>query len=120
MTSNAGSSDQSAGSLGFNKSDAQRSEEKTRKALAQFLRPEFLGRVDEVIAFKPLTEQTLQGIAALMLDEYKPGMEAKGIAYSYTPAALKALVQRVRAGALAHAICAAPSAKRWRTPPPSA
>ena len=98
MTSNAGSSDQSAGSLGFNKSDAQRSEEKTRKALAQFLRPEFLGRVDEVIAFKPLTEDTLQGIAALMLDEYKPGMEAKGIAYSYTPAALKALVQKSQGG----------------------
>ena len=98
MTSNAGSSDQSAGSLGFNKSDAQRSEEKTRKALAQFLRPEFLGRVDEVIAFKPLTEETLQGIAALMLDEYKPGMEAKGIAYSYTPAALKALVQKSQDG----------------------
>ena len=98
MTSNAGSSDQSAGSLGFNKSDAQRSEEKTRKALAQFLRPEFLGRVDEVIAFKPLTEETLQGIAALMLDEYKPGMEAKGIAYSSTPAALKALVQKSQGG----------------------
>ena len=98
MTSNAGSSDQSAGSLGFNKSDAQRSEEKIRKALAQFLRPEFLGRVDEVIAFKPLTEETLQGIAALMLDEYKPGMEAKGIAYSYTPAALKALVQKSQGG----------------------
>ena len=98
MTSNAGSSDQSAGSLGFNKSDAQRSEEKTRKALAQFLRPEFLGRVDEVIAFKPLTEETLQGIAALMLDEYKPGMEAKDIAYSYTPAALKALVQKSQGG----------------------
>ena len=98
MTSNAGSSDQSAGSLGFNRSDAQRSEEKTRKALAQFLRPEFLGRVDEVIAFKPLTEETLQGIAALMLDEYKPGMEAKGIAYSYTPAALKALVQKSQGG----------------------
>ena len=98
MTSNAGSSDQSAGSLGFNKSEAQRSEEKTRKALAQFLRPEFLGRVDEVIAFKPLTEDTLQGIAALMLDEYKPGMDAKGIAYSYTPAALKALVKKAEGG----------------------
>ena len=55
MTSNAGSSDQSTGGLGFNKSEEQLSEEKTRKALAQFLRPEFLGRVDEVIAFKPLT-----------------------------------------------------------------
>ena len=81
MTSNAGSSDQSTSSLGFNKSEEQRSAEKTRKALAQFLRPEFLGRVDEVITFKPLSEETLQGIAALMLDEYKPGMGAKGIAY---------------------------------------
>ena len=98
MTSNAGSSDQSAGSLGFNKSDAQRSEEKTRKALAQFLRPEFLGRVDEVITFKPLDQQTLEGIAALMLDEYKPSMEAKGIRYSYTPAALHALVVKSQGG----------------------
>ena len=98
MTSNAGSSDQSTGGLGFNKSEEQLSEEKTRKALAQFLRPEFLGRVDEVIAFKPLTEQTLQGIAALMLDEYKPGMEAKGIAYSYTQAALSALVAKSQGG----------------------
>ena len=98
MTSNAGSSDQSTAGLGFNKSQDQLSEEKSRKALSQFLRPEFLGRVDEVIAFKPLTEETLQGIAALMLDEYKPGMEAKGIAYSYTPAALKALVQKSQGG----------------------
>ena len=71
---------------------------KTRKALAQFLRPEFLGRVDEVITFKPLSEETLQGIAALMLDEYKPGMDAKGIAYRYTPAALKALVKKSEGG----------------------
>ena len=98
MTSNAGSSDQSTGGLGFNKSEDQLSEEKTRKALAQFLRPEFLGRVDEVIAFKPLSQETLEGIAALMLDEYKPGMDAKGIAYSYTPAALKALVAKSQGG----------------------
>ena len=69
MTSNAGSSDQTSGGLGFNKSEEQRSEEKTRKALAQFLRPEFLGR-----------------------------MAAKGIAYSYTPAALKALVTKSQGG----------------------
>ena len=98
MTSNAGSSDQSTGGLGFNKSEDQLSEEKTRKALAQFLRPEFLGRVDEVIAFKPLSQSTLEGIAALMLDEYKPGMDAKGIAYSYTPEALKALVKKSQGG----------------------
>ena len=81
MTSNAGSSDQTTASLGFNRSEEERNEEKSRKALSQFLRPEFLGRVDEVITFKPLSEETLQGIAALMLDEYKPSMEAKGIAY---------------------------------------
>ena len=98
MTSNAGSSDQTTSSLGFNKSEEDRNEEKSRKALAKFLRPEFLGRVDEVITFKPLSEETLQGIAALMLDEYKAGMEAKGIAYSYTPAALKALVKKSEGG----------------------
>ena len=98
MTSNAGSSDQSTGGLGFNKSETQLSEEKTRKALAQFLRPEFLGRVDEVIAFKPLSQETLEGIAALMLEEYKPSMEAKQIAYAYTPAALKALVAKSQGG----------------------
>ena len=98
MTSNAGSSDQTTASLGFNRSEEERNEEKSRKALSQFLRPEFLGRVDEVITFKPLSEETLQGIAALMLDEYKPGMEAKGIAYSYTPAALAALVHKSQGG----------------------
>ena len=98
MTSNAGSSDQTAASLGFNRSEEERNEEKSRKALSQFLRPEFLGRVDEVITFKPLSEGTLQGIAALMLDEYKPSMEAKGIAYSYTPAALAALVHKSQGG----------------------
>ena len=98
MTSNAGSSDQSTAGLGFNKSQDQLSEEKSRKALSQFLRPEFLGRVDEVITFKPLDQQTLEGIAALMLDEYKPSMEAKGIRYSYTPAALRALVVKSQGG----------------------
>ena len=98
MTSNAGSSDQTTASLGFNRSEEERNEEKSRKALSQFLRPEFLGRVDEVITFKPLSEETLQGIAALMLDEYKPGMDAKGIAYRYTPAALKALVKKSEGG----------------------
>ena len=98
MTSNAGSSDQTTASLGFNRSEEERNAEKSRKALSQFLRPEFLGRVDEVITFKPLSEETLQGIAALMLDEYKPSMEAKGIAYSYTPAALAALVHKSQGG----------------------
>ena len=81
MTSNAGSSDQTTASLGFNRSEEERNEEKSRKALSQFLRPEFLGRVDEVITFKPLSEGTLQGIA-----------------YSYTQAALAALVHKSQGG----------------------
>ena len=107
MTSNAGSSDQSTGGLGFNKSEEQLSEEKTRKALAQFLRPEFLGRVDEVIAFKPLTEQTLQGIAALMLDEYKPGMEPRASLTATPRQRSRHWCKRVRAASLVRAICAA-------------
>ena len=97
MTSNAGSSDRTA-LTGFGRTEEQVSREKSMKALQEFLRPEFLGRVDEVITFKPLSEETLQGIAALMLDEYKPSMEAKGIAYSYTPAALAALVHKSQGG----------------------
>ena len=54
--------------------------------------------MDEVIAFKPLSQETLEGIAALMLDEYKPSMDAKHIAYTYTPAALKALVAKSQGG----------------------
>ena len=98
MTSNAGSSEQGTGGLGFNKSAGEMTADKTMKALRQFLRPEFLGRVDEVIVFQPLGSETLEKIAALMLEEYRPGMEAKGIAYRYTPAALKALVAQCEGG----------------------
>ena len=99
MTSNAGSSDQSTAESGLQQ-DARTSSARKRacKALSQFLRPEFLGRVDEVITFRPLGQETLEGIAALMLDEYKPSMEAKGIRYSYTPAALHALVVKSQGG----------------------
>ena len=98
MTSNAGSSEQGTGGLGFNKSAGEMTADKTMKALRQFLRPEFLGRVDEVIVFQPLGSETLEKIAALMLEEYRPGMEAKGIAYRYTPAALKALMAQCEGG----------------------
>ena len=98
MTSNAGSSEQGTGGLGFNKSAGEMTADKTMKALRQFLRPEFLGRVDEVVVFQPLGSETLEKIAALMLEEYRPGMEAKGIAYRYTPAALKALVAQCEGG----------------------
>lgn len=91
MTSNAGSTDQTS-VTGFNRTVEQASAEKSMKALREFLRPEFLGRVDEVITFRPLGEDTLQKIAALMLDEYKPGMAARGLTLVYTPQALHAIV----------------------------
>ena len=91
MTSNAGSTDRS-GETGFNKTAEQISANKSMKALQEFLRPEFLGRVDEIITFRPLEQADLERIAALMLDEYKPGMEAHGIHLEYTPEALTAIV----------------------------
>ena len=97
MTSNAGSTDR-VGETGFNKTAAQMSENKTLKALGEFLRPEFLGRVDEVVVFRPLEGETLQKIAALMLDEYKPGLANKGVTFTYTPAALAALVEAAAGG----------------------
>ena len=98
MTSNAGSAQQGTGGLGFNRTAAQASKEKAMKALSDFLRPEFLGRVDEVIAFAPLGPDELRRIAGLMLEEYRPGMEQKRIAFSYTPAALDLLVAQCDGG----------------------
>ena len=91
MTSNAGSGDHT-GETGFNKTAEQITHNKSMKALQEFLRPEFLGRVDEIITFRPLEEADLERIAALMLDEYKPGMQARGVTLRYTPAALAAIV----------------------------
>ena len=91
MTSNAGSSDRTA-LTGFGRTEEQVSREKSMKALQEFLRPEFLGRVDEVITFRPLEQTDLEKIAALMLDEYKPGLEARGLKLEYTPQALAAIV----------------------------
>ena len=91
MTSNAGSSDRT-NLTGFGKTAQQATKDKCMKALQEFLRPEFLGRVDEVIVFRPLDQADLERIAALMLDEYKPGMAARGLTLDYTPEALTALV----------------------------
>ncbi|MFI3170488.1 MAG: ATP-dependent Clp protease ATP-binding subunit [Faecalibacterium sp.] len=98
MTSNAGSTEQGSGGFGFNKSTEQLNEDKTMKALSDFLRPEFLGRVDEVIVFKPLSGEGLAKIAALMLGEYQPGMQQKEISFHYTDAALTALVDACQGG----------------------
>ncbi|MBE6750416.1 MAG: ATP-dependent Clp protease ATP-binding subunit [Ruminococcaceae bacterium] len=82
MTSNAGS-DRSDNLLGFGKTVADASKEKAMKALEEFLRPEFIARVDEIVVFSPLSEASMVKIAALMLDELKPSLEEKGIAFNY-------------------------------------
>ena len=91
MTSNAGSTDQS-GATGFGKKAEVASADRSMKALQEFLRPEFIGRVDEIITFKPLSEEDLEKIAALMLDEYKPGLAAHGITLHYDQPALADIV----------------------------
>lgn len=81
MTSNAGSTD--SGSLGFNKSENDINAEVTMKALERFLRPEFLGRVDEIIVFNQLTHDNFEKIARLMLDELVESLKDKGIELVY-------------------------------------
>ena len=81
MTSNAGSTD--SGSLGFNKSENDINAEVTMKALERFLRPEFLGRVDEIIVFNQLTHDNFERIARLMLDELVESLKDKGIELVY-------------------------------------
>ncbi len=82
MTSNAGS-DNNATLLGFNKTLAEASSDKAVKALREFLRPEFLGRVDEIVTFSPLSTDSLREISALILDELKPVLSEHGIDFSY-------------------------------------
>ena len=81
MTSNAGSTD--TGALGFNKTSDEVNKEVTMKALEKFLRPEFLGRVDEVVVFNELTHANFERIARLMLDELKDGLKDKAIELEY-------------------------------------
>ena len=82
MTSNAGS-DNNGTLLGFNKTQAEASKDKALKALKDFLRPEFLGRVDDIIAFSPLSNESLEKISALILDELKPILAERNIEFSY-------------------------------------
>lgn len=81
MTSNAGSTD--SATLGFGKSDNEINQDVTMKALERFLRPEFLGRVDEVIAFNTLSFDNFEKIARLMLEELKESLKDKAIELSY-------------------------------------
>ena len=81
MTSNAGSTDQNT--MGFGKSENDITEEVTMKALERFLRPEFLGRVDEIVIFNNLTKDDFERIAALMLNELVESLKDKGIELNY-------------------------------------
>ena len=78
MTSNAGS-ENSGNLLGFGKTAGEASRDKALKALREFLRPEFIARVDEVVVFDPLSEESLKKIANLMLSELKTSLEERNI-----------------------------------------
>ena len=93
MTSNAGSSTKE-GAVGFNRSLNQQDSEKAMKALQQFLRPEFINRVDAVITFSRLTEEHFQSIARIMLDELKGSLKEKGIAFTYNDALVALLTKK--------------------------
>ncbi len=92
MTSNAGSTDKSIG-VGFNRTETEVSKEKAMKGLREFLRPEFISRIDEVVVFRNLTKEDFQKIAALMLDEMKEPLAEKDITVEYDNAALAAIAE---------------------------
>lgn len=93
MTSNAGSTDKDTG-VGFNKTDNEVAHDKAMKGLRDFLRPEFLGRVDEVVVFNQLTEENYAAIAGLMLGEMKRPLADQGIELRYTDEALKLIAHK--------------------------
>ena len=92
MTTNAGSNSKS-GSVGFGGSLSDMSRERTMKALNEFLRPEFINRVDEVICFNQLSEDNFRAIAALMLGELRENMQRKNIALSWDESLVDHLVR---------------------------
>ena len=97
MTSNAGSTD-TMNETGFNKTRTDMTKAKTMRALRDFLRPEFLARIDEIVAFNPLEKKDLMAIAALMIGEYVKPMEQKGIALTWDDAALAVICEKADGG----------------------
>ena len=85
MTSNAGS-ERKEGTVGFGRSVNEQNRERAMKALQQFLRPEFINRVDEVVCFNQLTEENFRAIARIMLDELVTSLGEKGITFRYDDA----------------------------------
>lgn len=97
MTSNAGSSFNTSG-LGFAKSEADISKDKAMKALGEFLRPEFLSRVDDVVVFKPLTLDAYKGIAGLMIGEMKEPLLEKNITLNVSDEAYELVAKKASGG----------------------
>ena len=93
MTTNAGS-DKRVGSLGFDKSTGELGREKALKALQEFLRPEFINRVDEIVYFQPLSEEVFRGIADLMLRELRAVMEERRIEFTWDSTVVDYLVEK--------------------------
>ena len=93
MTTNAGSTSKSGG-IGFGGTMSDVTRERSMKALNEFLRPEFLNRVDEVICFNSLTEENFAGIAVLMLGELKSALAVKGLSLSWTEDVPRYLVDK--------------------------
>ena len=93
MTSNAGS-DRNDNLVGFGKTKEDASKEKVMKALGEFLRPEFLGRIDEIVVFSPLSEESLVKIAKLMLDELKKSIAEKGIELEFSDSVAPEIAHR--------------------------
>ena len=82
MTSNAGSEGR-VGGMGFGRTDGDVVKEKTMNALREFLRPEFINRVDEIISFNHLTEENFMGIADIMLGELKQSLKDRGLSVTW-------------------------------------
>ncbi len=109
MTSNAGSERQGS-ALGFDKTRYDDAKDKAETSLRQFLRPEFLARVDEVVVFRPLTEADMQKIAALMLEELKKGLAEREIKFGWDEGVLRLAAAEAyghKSGAPGPAECAA-------------
>ncbi len=93
MTSNAGSTDKSTG-VGFNRTENEISRDKALKGLREFLRPEFISRIDEIVVFRQLTKENFASIAALMLDEMKEPLAEKNISIEYDQKALDLIAEK--------------------------
>ena len=93
MTTNAGS-DKRVGSVGFNQTADEQGRAKAIKALNDFLRPEFINRVDEIIYFNHLTEENIRGIAALMLTDLKTAMAERGMNLTWDDSIIDYLTEK--------------------------